>query len=81
MKRIDNRWARGIQGIIGEMEYSHPACKKLIDMGVTPGCFYTVEGTAPFGSPIRINIRGYSLAVRKSDLKAVKSVKIVATKR
>jgi len=41
--------------------------RRLMEMGVVPGVSVKVIKSAPFGDPIEIRIRGYSLAVRKSE--------------
>lgn len=41
--------------------------RRIMDMGITKGTSIFVRKHAPFGDPIEINIRGYELAIRKSD--------------
>lgn len=41
--------------------------RRLIDMGITPGANVIMRKAAPFGDPLEINIRGYSLSIRKSE--------------
>ncbi|MCU1291005.1 MAG: FeoA-like protein [Acidobacteria bacterium] len=38
-----------------------------MEMGVVPGVAIKVIKTAPFGDPIQIRVRGYSLAMRRSE--------------
>lgn len=45
--------------------------RKLTDMGLIKGTEFKVEGQAPLGDPIRINLRGYNLAIRKNDAKNI----------
>lgn len=45
--------------------------RRLIDMGLTPGCDVFVRKVAPLGDPIEINIRGYELSLRKDDAKNI----------
>lgn len=40
---------------------------RLLDMGLIPGTEVKTVKTAPLGDPIEINVRGYSLTIRKSD--------------
>jgi Fe2+ transport system protein FeoA len=40
-------------------------------MGITPGAFVMIKKTAPFGDPLEINVRGYSLSIRKSEASQV----------
>lgn len=41
--------------------------RRLMDMGFTNGCSFSVRKLAPLGDPVEINIRGYELSVRKVD--------------
>lgn len=40
---------------------------RILEMGLTPGCAFSVIGRAPLGDPIEIEIRGYRLSLRKSE--------------
>ncbi|MDQ3087027.1 MAG: ferrous iron transport protein A [Acidobacteriota bacterium] len=41
--------------------------RRLMEMGVVPGVAVRVIKSAPFGDPLEIRIRGYHLAMRKSE--------------
>lgn len=41
--------------------------KRLMEMGVVPGVTVRMVKSAPFGDPLEISLRGYHLAVRKSE--------------
>lgn len=41
--------------------------QRLMEMGVVPGVAVEVIKTAPFGDPIEVRVRGYSLAMRKDE--------------
>jgi len=45
--------------------------KRLMEMGVIPGVSLKVVKTAPFGDPIEIRVRGYSLAMRKNEAESI----------
>jgi len=45
--------------------------KRLMEMGVVPGVAIRVVKTAPFGDPLEIRVRGYSLAMRKNDAASI----------
>jgi Fe2+ transport system protein FeoA len=45
--------------------------KRLMEMGVVPGVVVRVVKTAPFGDPIQIRVRGYSLALRKNEAESI----------
>ena len=45
--------------------------RRLMEMGVIPGVTVNVVKTAPFGDPMEIRVRGYSLAMRKTEADAI----------
>lgn len=45
--------------------------RRLYDMGITPGTNITIHKFAPLGDPIEINLRGYSLSLRKEEARCV----------
>ena len=47
----------------GSKEYR----KKLLAMGLTKGTEFIISRFAPMGDPIEIEVRGYSLSLRKKE--------------
>ena len=45
--------------------------RRLMDMGFTNGCQFSVRKVAPLGDPVEITIRGYELSVRKDDAQCI----------
>lgn len=45
--------------------------RRIMDMGITHGVVITVIKIAPLGDPVAISLRGYTLSIRKSDLKMI----------
>jgi Fe2+ transport system protein FeoA len=45
--------------------------RRLMEMGVVPGIPVEVVKTAPFGDPIEVRVRGYSLAMRRNEADGV----------
>jgi ferrous iron transport protein A len=45
--------------------------RRLMEMGVVPGVSITTIKKAPFGDPLEIRVRGYSLALRHNEAIAV----------
>jgi len=41
--------------------------RRMMEMGLTRGVRVTVRKAAPMGDPIEINLRSYSLSLRKAD--------------
>ncbi len=58
----------GSSGVIAKVGNEKGAVKRrLVDMGLTPGTTVTVKKVAPFGDPLEVCLRGYSLSLRKAD--------------
>ena len=49
--------------------------RRLMEMGVIPGVSVRMVKAAPFGDPVEINVRGYSLALRRREAESVELVK------
>ncbi len=45
--------------------------QRLLDMGVTRGCELVVERVAPLGDPIEVRLKGYHLAIRKTEARLI----------
>ncbi len=56
-----------VKNIIGETAVT----RRLMEMGVVPGVAVRVVKTAPFGCPMEIRVRGYNLAIRRSEAQAI----------
>ena len=48
--------------------------KRLMEMGVVPGVGVKIVKSAPFGDPIEVRVRGYSLAMRRSEADAIEVI-------
>ncbi|MCX8145927.1 MAG: FeoA domain-containing protein [Azovibrio sp.] len=59
------QWARvvGFAHTAGGRAYR----QKLLAMGLTPGVVFQVTRVAPMGDPVEINVRGFSLSLRKDE--------------
>ncbi|HMT07354.1 MAG TPA: ferrous iron transport protein A [Pyrinomonadaceae bacterium] len=44
---------------------------RLLEMGVVPGATVSVVKSAPFGDPIQVRVKGYSLAMRRSEAEMI----------
>ena len=58
---------KGTNGKVISVNGNNAISRRLMEMGVVPGVSVKVIKTAPFGDPMEIRLRGYSLAVRKSE--------------
>jgi ferrous iron transport protein A len=45
--------------------------RRIMDMGITRGTAIYVRKVAPLGDPVEITVRGYELALRKSDAEVI----------
>jgi Fe2+ transport system protein FeoA len=61
----------GEKGMVEKLTVLGPLRRRLLDMGITPGTEITFKKVAPLGDPIEIMLRGYVLAIRKSEAAAV----------
>ena len=50
--------------------------RRMLDMGITKGVEVKVKKIAPLGDPIDIELRGYELCLRKSDLSFIEVSKL-----
>jgi ferrous iron transport protein A len=58
-------------GIIIRVGGSGEIRRRLLDMGVVAGSRVSVERVAPLGDPVQIRVKGYDLAVRKSEAEKI----------
>ncbi len=61
----------GRQGVIVRIGSRGSLSRRLADMGLGRGVLVEVEAVAPVGDPIRIRIRGYQLALRRSEARSI----------
>ena len=63
--------APGESGRIVSVNGNKPLRQRLIAMGVTPDAWLIVRKFAPLGDPMEINIRNYSLSIRRKDARDI----------
>ncbi|RQW23287.1 ferrous iron transport protein A [Rhodobacteraceae bacterium CH30] len=51
-----------------------PFRRKLLAMGVTPGCMVEIVRVAPFGDPVELSLRGFSLCLRRAEADGIEVV-------
>ncbi|GAA4439801.1 MULTISPECIES: FeoA family protein [Bremerella] len=59
--------AVGQEGVVASIDASNIAAVRLMEMGMTPGCPVKMIGSAPFGDPLEVEIRGYHLSLRRTE--------------
>lgn len=57
----------GSEARVTKINGNNAVTKRLMEMGVVPGVSVKIVKSAPFGDPIQILVRGYNLAMRKSE--------------
>lgn len=57
----------GQSGVVDGLTAAGAVKRHLLDMGITKGVRITVERIAPFGDPIAVRLRGYSLSLRRDE--------------
>lgn len=55
---------------------SLPFRRKLLAMGLTPGCKITIVRVAPLGDPLEIKIRGFLLCLRRREAATIEVMEI-----
>ena len=64
--------SRTVMSVRGE----NTITRRLMEMGLIPGVAVRMVKSAPFGDPIEIRVRGYSLALRRNEAEAVELNKL-----
>lgn len=62
----------GDKGFVHSVIGDEKLVRRLLALGCTEGTEIAVKTTAPLGDPIIINLRGFSLAIRKKDAKNIR---------
>ena len=55
---------------------SLPFRRKLLAMGLTPGCKISIVRVAPLGDPLQIKIRGFFLCLRHREAATIEVTEI-----
>lgn len=63
--------AIGTKATVVEVKGNNRITKRLMEMGIVPGVSLRVVKSAPFGDPLEIRVRGYNLAIRKSEADSI----------
>ena len=66
--------ALGAEGRVVAVNGEGRVTRRLLEMGVIPGVTVRVIKKAPFGDPIEVRVRGYSLAMRRTEADAIEVV-------
>ncbi|WP_392559482.1 FeoA family protein [Orbus mooreae] len=67
-----DRIAFGKEVVIAKLlPSSLPFRRKLLAMGITPGCRVSVIRSAPLGDPLEIEMRGFFLCLRRKEAASI----------
>lgn len=67
MKKTLRQMKIGESGKIIEVNGSGDVKRRMIDLGITPGVYILLKKYAPLGDPMEVRVRGYNVALRKSE--------------
>ena len=70
MKTLNNL-KPGQSGVVESITAEGALKRHFLDMGITKGVVITMERIAPFGDPIAVRLRGYSLSLRRAEAKKI----------
>jgi ferrous iron transport protein A len=65
--RTLSRLAVGSSAVVSRVAGTRNIVRRLLEMGLVPGTRVTVERQAPFGDPIELRVRNYSLSIRRAE--------------
>ena len=71
MKRTLAGLKPGQSGMVESLTAEGAVKRHFLDMGITKGVRITVDRIAPFGDPIAVRLRGYSLSLRRAEAKKI----------
>lgn len=63
--------AKGESRTVVSVRGENAITRRLMEMGVIPGVAVRMVKSAPFGDPLEIKVRGYSLALRRNEAESV----------
>lgn len=61
----------GQTATIRDIDLSHPAGQRLLELGFTPGTPITAIGRAPMGDPTTFQVRGYRIGLRAAEARLI----------
>lgn len=70
-----NPWTQlksGQRVAVVDVEGDDAISMRIMEMGITPGAIATYLGTAPWGDPLQVEVRGYKVSLRLSEAARVK---------
>jgi Fe2+ transport system protein FeoA len=71
----------GVQARVIAVAGSSAIARRLMEMGVVPGAPVRVIKAAPLGDPLEIRVRGYHLALRRTEAQTITVTAVTETER
>ncbi len=71
MERKLSEVIEGSEVIIKRLENEPIIKRRLIDMGIVPGKKVKVLSVAPLGDPIKVDVEGFEVSLRKTEAEIV----------
>lgn len=57
---------------IDSVDSSHPSCRRILEIGFTPGQQIELINRAAFDDPLAFSVRGALIAIRKQEAESIK---------
>lgn len=69
-----NQIPNGVPARVVSVGGTGAIARRLMEMGIVPGAPVCVVKSAPFGDPLEVRVRGYHLALRRSEAQTISVV-------
>jgi Fe2+ transport system protein FeoA len=69
-----NALPHGTEARVVSVDGESAVARRLMEMGVVPGAPVCVIKVAPLGDPIEVRVRGYHLALRRTEAQTIRVV-------
>ena len=61
----------GERAVINSVNTSHPSCRRILEIGFTPGQEIELITKSAFNDPLAFAIRGTMIAIRKKEAESI----------
>lgn len=61
----------GVRAVVDRVSCARSVAVRLYEMGLVPGTSVSVTRIAPLGDPLELEVRGYSLSIRRLEAREV----------
>lgn len=61
----------GSSALVAAVLCPRPVARRLMEMGLLPGTRVSLVRAAPLGDPLELEVRGYSLSIRRAEAAGV----------